>query len=141
MENCLEPQVSLRMPSPVDAPQTLSESCRDDEDRADSGPVDNVDVPRIERAVREILVALGEDPTREGLRETPARQKHWAKTQAGSRAAVAGLKITVLPAARAALMPPQGIAMGKFQGAITTPTPRPFAVSRVRSVISRTLKG
>jgi GTP cyclohydrolase IA len=32
-----------------------------------------VDLPRIERAVREILVAVGEDPDREGLRETPAR--------------------------------------------------------------------
>jgi GTP cyclohydrolase I len=31
------------------------------------------DGPRIERAVREILAALGEDATREGLRETPAR--------------------------------------------------------------------
>ena len=31
------------------------------------------DGPRIERAVREILAALGEDPGREGLRETPAR--------------------------------------------------------------------
>ncbi len=29
--------------------------------------------PRIERAVREILFAVGEDPDREGLRETPAR--------------------------------------------------------------------
>ena len=32
-----------------------------------------VDKPRIERAVREILAAVGEDPDREGLRETPAR--------------------------------------------------------------------
>jgi GTP cyclohydrolase IA len=32
-----------------------------------------VDLPRIERAVREILAAVGEDPNREGLRETPAR--------------------------------------------------------------------
>lgn len=32
-----------------------------------------VDRPRIERAVREILAAVGEDPDREGLRETPAR--------------------------------------------------------------------
>ncbi len=32
-----------------------------------------VDNARIERAVREILVAIGEDPEREGLRETPAR--------------------------------------------------------------------
>jgi GTP cyclohydrolase I len=32
-----------------------------------------VDLLRIERAVREILFAVGEDPDREGLRETPAR--------------------------------------------------------------------
>lgn len=32
-----------------------------------------VDMPRIERAVREILLAVGEDPDREGLQETPAR--------------------------------------------------------------------
>ena len=32
-----------------------------------------VDKPRIEAAVREILIAVGEDPDREGLRETPAR--------------------------------------------------------------------
>jgi GTP cyclohydrolase I len=32
-----------------------------------------VDQPRIERAVREILAAVGEDPDREGLHETPAR--------------------------------------------------------------------
>lgn len=32
-----------------------------------------VDLPRIERAVREILAAVGEDPSREGLLETPAR--------------------------------------------------------------------
>src|SRR5262245_22347184 len=32
-----------------------------------------VDKPRIEAAVREILFAVGEDPDREGLRETPAR--------------------------------------------------------------------
>lgn len=32
-----------------------------------------VDQPRIERAVREILLAVGEDPDRDGLRETPAR--------------------------------------------------------------------
>ncbi len=32
-----------------------------------------VDQERIQRAVREILIAVGEDPDREGLRETPAR--------------------------------------------------------------------
>jgi GTP cyclohydrolase I len=31
------------------------------------------DLPRIENAVREILAAVGEDPDREGLRETPRR--------------------------------------------------------------------
>jgi GTP cyclohydrolase I len=33
----------------------------------------SVDLARIERAVREILIAVGEDPDREGLVETPAR--------------------------------------------------------------------
>ncbi len=32
-----------------------------------------VDQPRIRKAVREILLAVGEDPDREGLRETPDR--------------------------------------------------------------------
>lgn len=32
-----------------------------------------VDLPRIERAVREILAAIGEDPDREGLHDTPRR--------------------------------------------------------------------
>ncbi|MCQ2000251.1 GTP cyclohydrolase I FolE [Arthrobacter zhaoxinii] len=32
-----------------------------------------VDQPRIERAVREILLAIGEDPDRDGLKETPGR--------------------------------------------------------------------
>ena len=33
----------------------------------------SIDIPRVERAVREILVAIGEDPDRDGLRDTPAR--------------------------------------------------------------------
>ncbi|MCA9035369.1 MAG: GTP cyclohydrolase I, partial [Planctomycetaceae bacterium] len=33
----------------------------------------NVDHQRIEAAVREILLAVGEDPDRDGLQETPAR--------------------------------------------------------------------
>jgi GTP cyclohydrolase I len=45
-------------------------SCADDDKPAASTPVD---LPRIERAVREILAAVGEDPDREGLLETPAR--------------------------------------------------------------------
>ena len=31
------------------------------------------DAPRVERAVREILLAIGEDPERDGLAQTPAR--------------------------------------------------------------------
>ena len=34
---------------------------------------DGVDLPRIERAVREILLAIGEDPDRDGLLDTPRR--------------------------------------------------------------------
>ncbi len=43
---------------------------RSDVDPDDRPPFDG---PRIERAVREILEAIGEDPNREGLLETPAR--------------------------------------------------------------------
>ena len=43
-------------------------------DEAEAGPaVGGVDHARIERAVREILFAVGENPDREGLLETPAR--------------------------------------------------------------------
>ena len=43
-----------------------------------------VDLPRIERAVREILAAVGEDPDREGLLETPQRvAKMYAELFAG----------------------------------------------------------
>ena len=41
-----------------------------DTERVLPGPVDHA---RIEAAVREILIAVGEDPDREGLVETPAR--------------------------------------------------------------------
>jgi len=47
------------------------------EDASDVAPRDlpdaKVDIPRIERAVREILLAVGEDPDREGLLKTPNR--------------------------------------------------------------------
>jgi GTP cyclohydrolase I len=39
----------------------------------ENGVTGTVDQPRIERAVREILAAVGEDPDREGLRGTPSR--------------------------------------------------------------------
>jgi GTP cyclohydrolase I len=45
-----------------------------------------VDLPRIERAVREILIAIGEDPDREGLLRTPARvARAYAELYAGLR--------------------------------------------------------
>ncbi len=45
-----------------------------------------VDLPRIERAVREILAAVGEDPDREGLLETPSRvARMYAEMFAGLR--------------------------------------------------------
>jgi GTP cyclohydrolase I len=47
---------------------------------------DAVDLPRIERAVREILIAVGEDPDRDGLRRTPARvARAYAELLAGLR--------------------------------------------------------
>ncbi|BBG05172.1 GTP cyclohydrolase I [Pseudonocardia autotrophica] len=39
---------------------------------ADAAP-EGMDLERAARAVRELLIAIGEDPDREGLRETPAR--------------------------------------------------------------------
>ncbi|HEV8603826.1 MAG TPA: GTP cyclohydrolase I FolE [Tepidisphaeraceae bacterium] len=44
-------------------------------DRSDARPIGTagIDLPRIERAVREILIAIGEDPDREGLVRTPNR--------------------------------------------------------------------
>lgn len=48
-----------------------------------TGPVD---LDRIERAVREILLAIGEDPQREGLRQTPRRvARSYAELMAGLR--------------------------------------------------------
>ncbi|MCJ1678197.1 GTP cyclohydrolase I FolE [Streptomyces sp. APSN-46.1] len=39
----------------------------------DEGTIGEFDVKRAEAAVRELLIAVGEDPDREGLLETPAR--------------------------------------------------------------------
>ncbi|MBC8106662.1 MAG: GTP cyclohydrolase I FolE [Anaerolineae bacterium] len=45
-----------------------------------------VDLPRIEKAVREILLAVGEDPDREGLLKTPNRvARSYAELMSGLR--------------------------------------------------------
>jgi len=64
-----EPEIPPRAPTrPVTAP---------------SGPVD---LPRIEAAVREILVAIGEDPDRDGLVNTPTRvARRYAEVFSGLR--------------------------------------------------------
>jgi GTP cyclohydrolase I len=52
----------------------------------ENGPAPAVDHQRIEAAVREILLAVGEDPEREGLRDTPARvARMYAELFAGLR--------------------------------------------------------
>ncbi len=61
-----------------------------DEDASDAMPPEmpyaQVDIPRIERAVREILLAIGEDPDREGLVQTPNRvARSYAELMAGLR--------------------------------------------------------
>lgn len=42
-------------------------------DDSGSGSGDEIDRPRIEAAVREMLLAIGEDPDRDGLKRTPER--------------------------------------------------------------------
>lgn len=64
--------------SPREVPNSVSGSLADELDDAGNSATKSptgfkVDHDRICRAVREILAAVGEDPDREGLRETPAR--------------------------------------------------------------------
>ena len=57
------------------------------------------DLPRIERAVREILLAIGEDPERDGLRDTPARvARAYAEQFAGLGMTPADVLTTVFDA-------------------------------------------
>jgi GTP cyclohydrolase I len=42
-----------------------------------------VDLPRVEKAVRELLLAIGEDPDRDGLARTPARVAEMYREIAG----------------------------------------------------------
>ncbi len=59
----------LNVPDSLPLPPTLS---------------DGVDQPRVEAAIRELLAALGEDPERDGLRDTPSRvARFYAETCSG----------------------------------------------------------
>jgi GTP cyclohydrolase I len=61
--------------------------------------VPEVDQPRIERAVKEILLAVGEDPDRDGLRDTPARvARMYAEQFAGMRLTPEDVLTTVFDA-------------------------------------------
>lgn len=82
-----------RPPSSAGTGPSFSAGCSADDEppRADdragaAGRGASVDHARIERAVREILAAVGEDPDREGLLETPARvARMYAELFAGLR--------------------------------------------------------
>ena len=51
-----------------------------------AAPLPGVDHARIEAAVREILLAVGEDPDRDGLVDTPARvARYYAEVFGGLR--------------------------------------------------------
>ena len=66
---------------------------------SDSQPGSEIDLPRIERAVREILLAIGEDPERNGLRDTPARvARMYAEQFAGMRQGPEDVLTTVFDA-------------------------------------------
>lgn len=53
--------------------ESAARSRRSSSHAGNGTPGKPVDAARIEAAVREILLAIGEDPEREGLQETPAR--------------------------------------------------------------------
>lgn len=59
-------------------------------------PPTGYDAARVEIAIRELLLAVGEDPDREGLRDTPARvARAYAETFAGLRQDPADVLSTV----------------------------------------------
>jgi GTP cyclohydrolase IA len=64
------------------------------------GPIERaVDLSRIEKAVREILIAVGEDPDRDGLAHTPARvARAYAELFAGLRVDPASVITTAFEA-------------------------------------------
>lgn len=51
----------------------MNKNNKSDNNNADALPASKVDIAAIEQAVRQILIAVGEDPAREGLVDTPRR--------------------------------------------------------------------
>src|ERR1700761_6761383 len=65
---------------------TEPETAPSGRDEGPAGPEREFDPPGVEAAVREILVAIGEDPERDGLLDTPARvARAYAEQFAGLR--------------------------------------------------------
>ncbi len=66
---------------------------------SETPPASEIDLPRIERAVREILLAIGEDPERDGLVDTPARvARAYTEQFAGMRQSPEDVLTTVFDA-------------------------------------------
>jgi GTP cyclohydrolase I len=71
---------------PFDEPELVRPPRAASSNGHDNGTYGPVDEERIQRAVREILVAIGEDPERDGLQQTPARvARMYAEVFAGLR--------------------------------------------------------
>ena len=58
---------------PFDEPELIRPARARAREEGATEPLGPVDLPRIEAAVREILLAIGEDPDRDGLQATPGR--------------------------------------------------------------------
>ena len=69
------------------------------QERAGPAASQPIDQPRIEAAIREILLAIGEDPDRDGIRETPRRvARAYAEQFAGLTMRPADVLTTVFDA-------------------------------------------
>jgi GTP cyclohydrolase IA len=75
-------------PPPLDEPELIRPARARAEENGRAEPLGPVDFPRIEAAVREILLAIGEDPDRDGLQATPGRvARMYAEVFSGLREA------------------------------------------------------
>src|SRR5687768_4967904 len=81
------PMIRTRMRAALyvaDAPAPIIAAMSSDGSDANELKDAKIDLPRIEKAVREILLAVGENPDREGLVKTPSRvARAYAELMAG----------------------------------------------------------